>query len=119
MFGFMLAGIIIVVTVFFTLCRIAPLKRWLGYATWVDVTFTVLMLVLFHDTFSGVMSAAFAGLFMAVMLTVLRKAIGFERMHLKRTKWWFEAKWVQYVPIKPRAPKFVRVMADVLGGKHA
>lgn len=119
MTGYLIAGIVIVVAVFFTLCRIAPLRRWLGYATIVDILFTVGMFSLFHDTFSGVMAACFAGLFMAVMLTALRKAIGYERMRIVRNGLQFSTVWVSYVPNRPRAPKFVRVVASMMQSKRA
>lgn len=63
------------------------LKRFLGYPNLVDISFTVLMFVLFHDTFSGMVVGGLTSLFMSVMLWVLRSSIGAERLAVKRGKW--------------------------------
>lgn len=108
MSGTFIAGIIVVVTVYFTLCRTAPLKRWLGYSTWLDLSFTVFMLWAFHDTYSGIVAAAFAGLFMAVSLTVMRRLLGYQRLKMVRNGWRIRWEWRDYPPKwrKLRFPKF-------------
>lgn len=63
------------------------LKRFLGYPNTVDVAFTVLMFMLFHDTFSGMVVGGLTSLFMSVMLWVLRSSIGAEVLTVKRGKW--------------------------------
>lgn len=109
-----MAGIVIVLTVFFTLCRVAPLRRWLGYATAVDVTFTVLMLSMFHATITGLMAATFAGLFMAITLTMLRKIIGYETAQFYIEGLIVKVRWIRHSPVKPiRAPKFIRVLLNM------
>lgn len=60
------------------------LKRFLGYPNLVDITFTVLMLLMFEGTFSGMFVAAVASLFMSLMLWVLRSSIGAERLAVAR-----------------------------------
>lgn len=62
------------------------LKRFLGYPNLVDILFTVLMLVMFEGTFSGMFVAAVASLFMSLMLWVLRSSIGAERLSIRRGK---------------------------------
>lgn len=102
-FGMVLAAAVIVATVFVTLCRVAPLRRWLGYATYVDVTFTILMFFAFHGTYSGIVAAAFSGLFMAFTLSCMRNALGYERLAVKRVRWSegiIQLTWVKYPPKK-------------------
>lgn len=79
MAGFMLAGIMMVLTILIMMARM-NLRRWLGYANIVDVMFTIVIIALFHDTFSGVVAASFAGVFMSIMLWVLRCSVGCERL---------------------------------------
>lgn len=62
------------------------LKRFLGYPNLVDIVFTVLMLLMFEGTFSGMFVAAVASLFMSLMLWVLRSSIGAERLAIRRGK---------------------------------
>lgn len=83
MLGFVVAGMMMVLTILVMMAR-TNLRRWLGYANIVDVMFTIVIIFLFHDTFSGVVAASFAGVFMSIMLWVLRCSIGCERIALKR-----------------------------------
>ncbi len=100
MTGFMVAGIFTVLTVLLMMAR-SNIRRWLGYANVADISFTVIMIYLFHDTFSGIVSAAFAGVFMSLMLTILKKTLGYERLQAVRTKWYkgfMRLHWVRYPP---------------------
>lgn len=80
MSGFMIAGAMIVLTMFMMMAR-TDLLKWLGYANIVDVMFTVIMLILFHNTYGGVVAASFAGVFMSAALWVLRNWLGCKRLH--------------------------------------
>lgn len=71
------------------------MRKFLGYAGYVDVMFTILIFALFAHTFSGVIAGTFAGLFMAIGLTIMRNMLGYER--LKRRG--FKLVWV-YTPGK-------------------
>ncbi len=82
--GMIMAGFVLVVTMFVVMARI-NLLRFLGYSTIVDIAFTVLMFIMFAHTFSGVVAGSFAGLFMAAGLTLARKLVGYERLVFKRT----------------------------------
>ena len=82
MSGFMLAGAMIVLTMFMMMAR-TDLLKWLGYANLVDVAFTVIMLLLFHNTYGGVVAASFAGVFMSGALWVLRNWLGCKRLQLR------------------------------------
>lgn len=56
-----------------TLARITGWKRILRHATLVDVSFTILLGILFYGTLTGMLVAILGGLFMALTLTVLRR----------------------------------------------
>jgi len=121
MITYFTAGVVIVCTVFFTLCRVAPLRRWLGYATIVDVVFTVLMLTMFHATITGLMAATFAGLFMAIMLTVLRKVLGYEKAEFYIDGMRIKVRWIRHKApgLGLRPPKAIRVLINMWRARHA
>ena len=56
------------------------LRRFLGYPNVVDISCSILFVILFAGTFSGMVVAGFASLFMSLMLWVLRASIGAERL---------------------------------------
>jgi hypothetical protein len=97
MLGFMVAGLMTVLTVLMMMAR-TDLLKWLGYSNIVDVLFTLIMIVLFHDTFSGVVSAAFAGVFMSGMLWILRSTMGYKKLSLVRHKFIIKPEWVYHAP---------------------
>lgn len=81
-----LAGLMTVFMVFCLMARI-NLKRFLGYPNTVDILFTLFCLVAMHGTFSGIVAAAFAGVFMSVGLYFVRCSIGSETLRVKRGGW--------------------------------
>ncbi len=91
-----LAGLMTVFMVFCLMARI-NLKRFLGYPNAVDIVFTLFCLVAMHGTFSGIVAAAFAGVFMSVGLWLIRCTIGAERLQWVRGTRWYSVprlKWV-------------------------
>ena len=88
-----LAGFLMAATFFAMMGRIC-MRKFLGYATWIDIFFTIIMFWLFAHTFSGVVAGSVAGLCMALGLTLMRKTMGFER--LQRTG--FKLVWVHTAP---------------------
>lgn len=87
------AGFVLTATMFVVMARI-NLLRFLGYSTWVDIVFTVIMFIMFAHTFSGVVAGSFAGLFMAAFLSMARKSLGYERY--QRKGWGMG--WVYHAP---------------------
>lgn len=79
-----LAGIVMVLAIFVTLSRVFNMRIVLGYATEIDVLFSVLLIVIFSGTFTGLLSAAFAGLTLAVLLTIGRVIFGYTRFRVVR-----------------------------------
>jgi len=100
--GFAFAGIATVVTCFIMMAR-SDMRKWLGYANIVDITFTVLMIYVYHETFSGVVSASIAGIFMSASLTVMRKLMGYKKLKVSFGRRYLviptvSATWVYYAP---------------------
>ena len=93
MSALILAAFVLVITMLAIMARFG-LRRFLGYSTIVDVSFTVLMFAMFAGTFSGIVAGAFAGLFMTGLLYVLKATMGYER--LERVGW--KIKWVYHAP---------------------
>ena len=73
--------------------RIVSLKTMAKHATLIDVVFTVLMLVLFAGTLTGMLVAILAGLLMAVTLTILKKVTNFTKPTFTRPSWTFSDRW--------------------------
>lgn len=63
-----------------TLSRVISLHKILGYATLIDVLFSIMMLYVFAGTLGGTLVAISAGLIMAVTLTVARRLIGYDKL---------------------------------------
>lgn len=102
------SGFMIVLTMLLMMARMGLLK-WLGYTNIVDVAFTIIMILLFHGTFSGIVAASFAGVFMSALLWVLRSSLGCERYELVKTgKYTATMKWVRYPASACRTPLFSR-----------
>jgi NADH:ubiquinone oxidoreductase subunit 2 (subunit N) len=93
MLGFMAAGFMTVLCIFMLMAR-TDMRKWLGYSNIVDVSFTIIMIAMFHDTFSGVVSAACAGVFMSTGLWTLRKSMGCKKLR----KQGFKLVWVYCPP---------------------
>ena len=79
---FILVGAMTVIGVLLMLARL-NIKRFLGYPNTVDILFTLLMLWMFAGTFSGMVAAGFASLFMSIILWVLRSTLGAERLAVR------------------------------------
>lgn len=88
-----IAGFLLALTMFVVMHRVC-LKRFLGYATTVDVVFTIIMFSMFAHTFSGVVAGSVAGLVMACGLTLGRKIFGYERLEWRTWRY----KWVTHEP---------------------
>lgn len=88
------AAIAMTMTALFMFARI-NLVRFLGYAAVVDVVFSVALLYLFANTFSGIVASALAGMFMTIALSVLRRTLGYET--IRWHKWYKLPRW-EYTP---------------------
>ena len=83
MFTFIIIAAMTVIGILVMMGRL-NMRRFLGYPNLVDITCSVLFLMLFAGTFSGMVVAGFASLFMSCMLGALRSFMGAERLAFKR-----------------------------------
>lgn len=99
MMSMVLAGGLTVSALIVTMYRI-NIKRCLGYATTIDVIFSLSMLYMFHGTYSGIIAAASAALFMSLTLSVLVRLYGYERARVLRFHWMTlpSVEWIYYAP---------------------
>ena len=87
MIGIMaLSGVVMVLAIFVTMARIMDLRTVFGYATEIDIVFSLALLVMFSGTYMGMMAAAFAGLTLAVCLSIGRFLFGYRRFRMVRYK---------------------------------
>jgi hypothetical protein len=86
MMGTVFAAVCMVTALLLTMSRVIPLRMILGYATIIDVVFSVGMLGVFAGTITGAMNATMAGLVLAITLSAGRWCIGYQRIVLKRSK---------------------------------
>lgn len=87
MIGIMaLSGVVMVLAIFVTLARMMDLRTVFGYATEIDIAFSLTLLVMFSGTYMGMMAAAFAGLTLAICLSLGRFLFGYRRFRVVRYK---------------------------------
>lgn len=86
------------------------LKRFLGYPNLVDISCTVLFLIVFAGTFSGMVVAGFASLFMSVMLWVLRSSLGAERLSIKRGRFYMPVLYWRVIPASECRPHWMATL---------
>lgn len=80
------------------------LRRFLGYPNCVDVFATLIFVMLFHGTFSGMVVAGFASLTLSMLLWAMRSGIGCERLAwggIRRGWYW------KYIPASECQPHWI------------
>lgn len=92
-----LAGFVIVIATLMMLSRF-DLRKALGYCGVIDVGFTLVMFAMFSGTFSGIIASAFAGVFMTVMLSMLRGTIGCKKLQWVKVGRVPRLRWIAYGP---------------------
>lgn len=76
--------LLVVAALLVTLARVIPVRIIFGYATWIDVGFSVSLFSVFLGTFSGMVVAASSGLVLALTLSAGRWLCGYQRLALRR-----------------------------------
>lgn len=69
------------------------IERVCGYDVYVDVTATIVLMLMFAGTYTGMIAAVIAGLLLSVALSITKKMRGYEK--LERTGY-FTWKWRYY-----------------------
>lgn len=82
------SSVIVCTAIIITLARVLPMRLILGYATYIDVFFTIALVFFMSGTLGGELIAASAGLLLALFLTVCRYVFGYSKIkYLKRCGW--------------------------------
>ena len=61
-------------------------RKTIGSDVFVDVLITITLMVCFYGTFSGVTAAMIGGLFVSIVLFVMKKTMKHERLTVAKTK---------------------------------
>lgn len=83
-----LSGVITTMALLLTLARVLSYKLIFGYATYIDVGFSLLMLVAFAGTLGGSLTAIIAGLCLALFLSAGRWCFGYSKLRYTRRAGW-------------------------------
>jgi hypothetical protein len=84
-----LAGVMSAVSVFILLCFF-DIRKVVGYHVFIDVVFSILMVIVYAGTFSGMITAFTGGLTLTALLWTTKWLIGYAR-------WYKEWGW-RYFP---------------------
>lgn len=77
------AGLITAIGLIWVLCRF-NIRRVAGYAAFVDIGATALLMIIFVGSYGGMMTGIVAGLAVSIFLTLVRKLMGYEQVRLVR-----------------------------------
>lgn len=86
MIFYMTSGILMAWTLLIIMGRM-NLRRFLGYPAIMDVMGTLILGALLHGTLGGMIAAISGGLFLSLIITVLRHYIGYEVFNLRTGSW--------------------------------
>ena len=70
------------------------IKKVLGYDAFFDIAATVGLALLFQGTYSGMVVAMLAGLLVSLILTALKRRLGYKKLKIVDRK----PTWVEYGP---------------------
>lgn len=82
----MTAGILMSWTLLIVMYRI-NLRKFLGYPAMLDLGCTSLLGCLLYGTLGGMVTAITGGLFLSLMITVLRRYYGYSRFSVLQRRW--------------------------------
>lgn len=77
------AAVVTALGIIWILCRF-NIKRIAGYATFWDITLTVVLTLVFVGTFAGMVTGMMAGLIVSIFLSGVKRTVGAERLKLIR-----------------------------------
>lgn len=101
-------GAVMTATLLVTLRRVMPWATVRQYANVIDVSFTVILLLIFHGTISGAAGATVAGLMLATVLTLARWLFGYRRGALRRSGLSVGWTWEEQPGVINRAAAVIR-----------
>ena len=81
----LITGLIASAAIIFLLLKF-NIRRVLNYEILIDVSVTVLLMIIFAGTFAGMMTGLMAGAVISIFLYVARRTIGYEKPGILKTK---------------------------------
>jgi hypothetical protein len=84
-------GIMTVAAIYLVFLKL-DIYKVIGYDLYVDITFTVALLMYFQGTYNGALVATAAGLFLSILLRITRYFFGYKRFRL----WDGRMQWVYH-----------------------
>lgn len=71
------------------------IRRCLGYDAAIDIICTIILISAFQGTVTGMAAAMFAGVFISLVLLIIKMCIGYERIKYENHRF----HWVRYEPV--------------------
>lgn len=113
--GFLImSGLVMTCAILVTLGRVVAFRLILGYATIIDISFTMLLLSLYAGTYTGMFSATVAGLMLACLLSIGRFCIGYDKLIIRRVGW--RQGWLS-IGVRRYESKLIRSIKDAVETK--
>lgn len=91
-------GVLSALVVLIAMSRI-DIRKFMGYPAIMDILVTCLLIMMLHGSYVGMVAAVIGGLVFSGMITVIRKCMGYKRIHRHGVRF----VWVDY-PAKYNAP---------------
>lgn len=70
------------------------IKYFMGYPAVLDIVATILLMLMLHGTYVGMVAAVMGGLFISGFISVIRRVMGYARL----TRVGYRLAWVDYPP---------------------
>ena len=88
MLFYLVAGAISACAILFLLFKF-NIKRMLRYDILIDISSTALLMILFQGTYAGMMAAIVGGAIISIVLFMLKKVIGYDKLvrHGYKLRW--------------------------------
>ena len=74
-----LTGILMSITLLIVMARIG-IRKFMGYPAILDIAIVVALAMLLHGTLGGITAAISGGLFLSLVITIIRIVYGYERL---------------------------------------
>lgn len=81
------------------------LKYFMGYPAVLDIIATVLLMLMLHGTYVGMVAAVMGGLFISGFISVIRRCMGYARL----TRVGYGLRWVDYPPTFSLSTNAIRI----------
>lgn len=93
MIDYLIISIFTALAVYVVILKIG-IRKVLAYEVTVDIVVTIVLMILFSGTLTGIVAATFAGLFFSIIMYISKLIFGYEKYEYNpQTK---KSEWVRY-----------------------